>query len=159
MKHLIAILLLCFVSVISNAQEQPAIIFKWEMSVHHVPIDGVSMQYDTLVIWGVKADTIAFNFSGSRLVFFEPSKMVWYSHDTEFRAEVEKHIEILRSLDHSDPDSEFKILLKQDRFNELYIIRIVYTKTGVSIFAFNCVFGTPSFVLRYISPCKICIDQ
>jgi hypothetical protein len=145
-NRLIVILFINFIliSVVYGQQ-----IFKWKMDVREVAVDGVFNTHDTLVFWGKYGDTICFRFNASLKCFCQISKNTKEAYSNKLINNSLLWINRENSSTNSH-QSESRYFLYEDVFCELYVIRFIYTSTGVSIFVVN-LFGIPNYIFMYPS--------
>lgn len=117
------------------------------MDVQELAIDGVFHTYDTTVIWGFHADTICFLFNLRVRCFYNVN---WKHFDRDTHDKVLTDMQGVGKASVGNGLNQ-TVSLKQDKYNELYVIRFIYGDAGVIIYATNVVFGIPSYVFRTVS--------
>lgn len=130
--------------------------FKWNMNVQEIAIDGVRYEYDTVVFWGTHNDTISFIYGNHYLNFYNVTPRSWKKYEDILRDKVKYHIDVINS--DKQPLAQNSAYIRQDQYNELYLIRFVRSPKGVMIMATNIVFGVPNYTFIYTIACKTCID-
>jgi hypothetical protein len=155
-KRLITICILAFLSSFPLTAQH---IFAWQMDVQEIAFDGHSYETkDTLVVWGMKGDTVCFRFNYQLQCFYNVSKTAWYKHNDSTRLEIAYHMDQLSEFGKRYYQHHTAVL-KQDGHDELYTVQFIYNDSSVVILITNLVYGIPTYRFQYNAKCKNCIDK
>lgn len=119
------------------------------MNVQETAIEGVYNTLDTVVLWGVYEDTICFRFNYRLVCFYDVRNAVWAKNRKDLKIDLTNYCIVLQK-EIADTGVNQTISIKQSKYNEIYLIRFLFSDDGVAIYATNIVFGVPSYVFTTV---------
>jgi|GEM_PF-5231912 len=130
-------LIFCSICYLGYSQ----VIFRMEMNVREVQFDTTRCHRNVRVLWGIKDDTICFIYGEKARCFYPLSR--------KSQQKIMKTRDRLLTWSHLSKPGD-KHFIMQDKFNELYHVRIVSLKEGkFVIFVVNMEYGTPNYVFGW----------
>lgn len=118
-------------------------------------MDGVTHVYDTVVLWGAYRDTVCFDFSNRHLCYYPVSERVWRKYSDRERREINNGLKTLRTSARRYSPLKKIYHIRQDKYNELYLIEFSQGERSLMIIITNIVFGAPSYAFTYCHTCIV----
>jgi hypothetical protein len=147
---IIGLLLLSSISI-----AQPDMFFrkqsKFMMVMDIFKADSIDNQcYDSaMVVWYTdEADTTRFIFKFEEYKYYPVSHNAWQSLSRHSRSE------IMRYANRNQVSS--KIYLRQNQFNDVYLIKVILIDRGFTFFIVNLNHGIPNYTMSWGVNCNLC---